>query len=221
MTSPEQIKAVALDAWAAWGSIDVLVNNAGYALIGALEEYDESQMQRCLDTNFWGPIRLIRALLPHLREARRGHLVHVSAAAALGNYPGFSIYGAAKLAMEGVFESLAQELRPFGIRTTLIQPGPFRTDFIRRSMESARHTLDAYATTSGRFQQYLAKVDGKQPGDPERAAALLVRLIQSGSAPTRLVLGNYAIDKARKRFKSLEQDLVAHEADCRATDRSA
>lgn len=218
MADPLQITQAVGAAWKVWGHLDTVVSNAGYALLGAIEECSEAQMARCFETNFWGPVRLFRALCPLFREQRHGQWLHVSAAATLGNYAGFGIYGAAKAAMEGVFESMAQEMRPFGVRTTLIIPGPFRTDFIRRSLEPAEQPLDAYAATRGRFHQYLARVDGKQPGDPEKAAELIVQWTRSGTLPARVVLGNYAIDKARKRYCSLESELAPLERECRATD---
>ncbi len=206
VTQPAQVAQAVTQAHAAWGRLDVVVNNAGYGLIGAVEECSEEQIARNLDTNLMGPIRVIRAVLPILRQQRSGHLIQISAAAAISNYAGFGIYGAAKCGLEGVSEALRAELAPFGIRVTIVQPGPFRTEFISRSLERAAIALPEYAATSGKFAQFLQRISGKQPGDPDRAASVIVEMVHQGKAPQRLALGRYAVEKVRKRieFQSAE-----------------
>ena len=195
-----------------FAGLDVVVNNAGYGLIGALEEVSEDQIRRCLDTNFLGALRVIRAALPILRGQRRGHFVNVSAAAAISNYPGFSIYGAAKCALESVSESLAAECRPLGIKVTIVQPGPFRTDFISRSLERAPEAIPDYDASSGKFLRLIQGMDGRQPGDPLRAAESVIAAVCSENPPLRLVLGKYAVSKARQRRATLDRELDAWEA---------
>ena len=209
VTRPEEVATVVAEAAAAFGRLDVVVNNAGYGLIGALEEVTEEQIRRNFETNFFGAVHVMRAALPILRTQRQGHFVTISAAAAIGNYPGFSIYGATKWALEGVSESLAAEVRPLGLKVTLVQPGPFRTDFIAHSLERAETPLADYADTRGKFQRLLESMDGRQPGDPAKAAAAIIAAVESERPPLRLVLGKYAIDKARRSRTPAGRELDA------------
>jgi NAD(P)-dependent dehydrogenase (short-subunit alcohol dehydrogenase family) len=218
VTQTASIPGVIQQAIAEFGRIDVLVNNAGRGLIGAVEETSDAETRAIFETNFFGPAAVLRALLPHFRERKAGHIVQMGAAAAIANYAGFGAYGAAKGALSSLTESLAQELKPLGIRVTLVEPGPFRTDFVGRSMTRAATTLPDYANTSARFGQYLAKIDGKQPGNPMLAAEAIVKLVHSGEAPLRFVLGRYAIDKTRKTFAARERELAQHEAAGAACD---
>ncbi len=207
VTSPEQVATVVTRAAEAFGRLDVVVNNAGYGLVGALEEFSEEQILRNFETNFLGALRVIRAALPVLRAQGRGHFVNISAAAAISNYAGFSVYGATKCALEAVSESLAAEVRPLGLRVTIVQPGPFRTDFIARSLEPAAGSIPAYEPTSGKFRRFLAAMDGKQPGDPARAAEAIIAAVAAEQPPLRLVLGRYAIDKTRRKFAAATREL--------------
>lgn len=222
---PENCRALALDvtdsaavahvvaaATAAFGRLDVVVNNAGYGLIGAFEELGEAQIERNFETNFFGALRVIRAALPTLRAQGSGHLVNISAAAAISNYAGFSSYGASKWALEGASEALHAELKPLGIKVTIVQPGPFRTDFIARSLERGERTIADYERSSGKFARFLASMSGKQPGDPARAAEAIIAAVESEAPPLRLVLGKYANDKVRRRATEIERERAAWEA---------
>lgn len=200
------------EAIAEAGSFDVLVNNAGYGLIGAVEECDDDQIRQNVETNFFGPLNVIRAALPMLRAQKRGHIINLSAAAAISNYPGFGVYGGAKAALEFLSESLRLELAPLGIRVTLVEPGPFRTDFVTRSLEKASKPLADYEGTSGKFGRLIASMHGKQPGDPAKAAKAILAITDAESPPLRLVLGKYANDKARRRAEGLEKERAAWEA---------
>ena len=202
-----QVAAVVAQAAAAFGRLDVVVNNAGYGLVGAVEEYDDAQIARNFETNFFGALRVIRAALPILRAQRRGHFVNVSAAAVIANYPGFSIYGATKWALEGVSESLAAEVRPLGLKVTIVQPGPFRTDFIARSLERATGHIPDYDPSSGKFRRFLETMNGRQPGDPTKAADAIMDAVAAENPPLRLVLGKYAIDKARRKLAAAAREL--------------
>lgn len=206
---PDSIRAAIEEAVNAFGGIDVLVNNAGGAVFGAVEELDDAEVARNLELNFLAPLRLTRAVLPHMRARRRGHIISLSAAAVLGNYPGFSAYGAAKAALETTMESLAQEARPFGIGVTLVQPGPFRTGFLERSTTRAAARIEDYTGTSGKFLTYLGSIAGKQPGDPAGAARAILAVADAERPPLRLVLGKYAIDKARRRLVTAGRELDA------------
>ncbi|MBS0658847.1 MAG: SDR family NAD(P)-dependent oxidoreductase [Verrucomicrobia bacterium] len=212
VTDPVSVAAARQFALEAWGRVDVLVNNAGYGLVGAVEECSEEQIRRCFETNFHGPLRVIREFLPALRAQGRGHIVNLSAAAAISNYAGFGAYGGAKAALELLSESLRAELAPFGIRVSLVQPGPFRTDFIARSLEKAEATIPGYERSSGKFGRFLETLSGRQPGDPAKAAQAILALVRADSPPMRLVLGKYAHEKVRRRCGELERERAAWES---------
>ena len=206
-----QVNAAVAQAAKVFGGLDVVVNNAGYGLIGAFEELSEEQIARNFEANFFGALGVIRAVLPILRAQHSGHIVNISAAAVISNYAGFSIYGATKSALEGVSESLAAELKPLGIKVTIVQPGPFRTDFIARSLERAEGHIADYDRTSGKFLRFLESMNGKQPGDPDKAAEAIIAAVESDAPPLRLVLGKYATDKVRKKLTSIESELATWE----------
>lgn len=217
ITDAAQIKAVIAEAATITGRLDVIVNNAGYGLIGAVEECSEEQTRRNFETNFFGTLNVIRAALPGLRAQRSGHIVNISAAAAIANYPGFGVYGAAKAAVESLSESLRLELAPHGIKVTLVQPGPFRTAFIERGLDHAE-SWPEYAGTAGKFAAFLKSVNGKQPGDPERAAALIVKMVHDGQSPMRLPLGKYAVKKFRDTANTRLRELETWEQAAKETD---
>ena len=213
VTDGAQVKAAVASALAAFGErLDVVINNAGYGLMGALEECDEAQIQRNLATNFLGPLAVLRAVLPTLRAQKSGHIVNMSAVAAFSNHPGFSVYGGAKAALDAASDALRDEVKPLGIKITSVIPGPFRTDFIGRSMEDATQHIADYDPTSGKFAAYLHKIDGSQPGDPDAAARAIVQMVAGGKAPTRLFLGKYALDAARRKMTAIERELTEWEA---------
>ena len=196
----------------AFGRIDVVINNAGYGLLGALEECDDGQIARNFETNFFGALRVMRAAVPIFKAQRYGRFINMSAAAAISNYAGFSVYGAAKCALEGLSESVALELASFGVRVTIVQPGPFRTDFIARSMERGSKSNPDYNGTVGAFAKVLEKVNGRQPGDPARAAKIICGTVDDDAPPMRLVLAKYAVGKVRKKIASLDAELSKWEA---------
>lgn len=218
VTNPDEIIAAIEEANAAFGRIDVLVNNAGYGLIGALEEVSDEQIHRNFDTNLFGAINVIRAVLPIMRSQQSGHIINMSAIAGFTNELGFSIYGGAKFALEGVSEALQGEVAPLGIKVTIVEPGPFRTDFIGRSLDRAEEQMEAYQGTVGKFLNFLENIEGKQPGDPQKAAEAIIQVVNSQNPPLRLVLGKYAYTKFRKKIESLQTELDAWEAVAANTD---
>lgn len=207
VTQPEQIQTALAQAVEAFGRIDVLVNNAGYGLIGALEEVSDEQIRRNFETNLFGVINMMRAILPTMRQQGSGHIVNMSAIAGFTNELGFSIYGGSKFALEGVSEALRGEVEPFGIKVTIVEPGPFRTDFIGRSLDRVTQPMPEYEPTVGKFFNFLNTIEGKQPGDPEKAANAIIQMVKSDNPPLRLVLGKYAYSKFRKKIESLNQEL--------------
>lgn len=214
----ESLEARVTEAVAAFGRVDVLVNNAGYGLVGALEECSVEQIRRNVETNFFGPLRIMRAVLPQMREQGGGQVVNISAAAAISNYPGFSAYGAAKAALEFASEAVKAEAAAHGVKVLLIEPGPFRTGFISRCMEVADAPMEAYAASAGKFRQMLERMDGKQVGDPERAAKLIVDLVERGHTGLRVPLGKYAVKKVKDRAASVLREVESIEAEAAATD---
>ncbi len=218
VTEPQQVESAVAAAIARFGRLDVVVNNAGYGLLGAVEECDDTQIRRCFETNFFGALNVTRAVLPRFRGQRAGHLVNITAAAAIANYAGFGAYGAAKVALEALSESVRAETALLGIKVTLVEPGPFRTEFIHRSLDRATNRLPDYDRTSGKFAAVLKAIDGKQSGDPARAAGAIVEMVRSGKAPFRMPLGRYMVKKLRDRGAELtraadEGEAVAVSAD--------
>jgi len=218
VTDHDSIAAAIHDAHKALGRLDVMVNNAGYGLIGAVEECSDDQIRRSMETNYFGPLHLIRTVLPILRQQRSGHIVNISAAAALSNYAGFGIYGAAKAALELMSESLSAEVKSLGIKVTLVQPGPFRTDFISRGLEQGERKLDDYANSVAKFAGFLTSINGKQPGDPAKAADLIVESVLNGDNSLRLPLGKYMIKKMRDKAASLTREADKWDAAASRTD---
>lgn len=209
VTDKSQALQVVEETVAHFGRIDFLVNNAGRVLVGALEECSDAQIRASFETNFFGAVNLIRAALVHMRRQRSGTIVNISAIAGLYNEMGFSIYGAAKFALEGLSESLQSELRHLGVKVLLVEPGPLRTGFVANSMDSCASVIDDYKQSSGKFADFLRRLSGKQAGDPERAAALIYEAAVSDKPPQRLLLGAYAFkrlgDKMRRLMQEVEQ----------------
>jgi NAD(P)-dependent dehydrogenase (short-subunit alcohol dehydrogenase family) len=193
------------------GSIDVLVNNAGHGLLGALEELSEEQIQRILGTNVFGVLAVTRAVLPHMRARRRGHIVQLSSVGGVVGNPGHALYATSKFALEGMSEALAGEVRPLGIRVTIVEPGPFRTDFHGRSMERAEQIADYRDTPAGVLRERFALQDGSQPGDPRKAAEAIIKAVRDESSPLRLVLGEQAVTRIRAKLEGQLADLRAWE----------
>ena len=206
ITKPAQIDVALAQAQERFGGVNILVNNAGYGLLAALEETDDTRLARILETNLVGPLRLIRAVIPVFRKQGHGHIISISAIAAFSNELGFSVYGATKAALEAASDALVGELAPFGIKVTVVLPGPFRTDFIGRSLDAVPR-LPEYANTVGKFEAFLTKINGKQPGDPRKAAEAIYQIAGTEKPPFRLVLGKYAYDKFEKKLKSLGEEL--------------
>jgi len=221
VTSTDQCTAAINTALSRFGRIDGVINNAGYGIVGAIEDTPDTDIRANFETNFFGALNLTKAALPHLRAQRSGIIVNISAAAAISNYPGFGAYGASKAALEFMSESMRDELRPFGIRVLVVQPGPFRTDFIARSLKSVPCSTAEYQSTAGRFAAMLEKMSGKQTGDPAKAALAILGAATSENPPFRLVLGRYAQDKARRRASAAVAELDAWASAANATDFSA
>ncbi|MEU3467370.1 oxidoreductase [Streptomyces sp. NPDC006687] len=178
-----------------FGRIDVLVNNAGRGLIGAVEETSEAELRDLMELHFFGPAALIRAALPHMRERKSGAIVQMSSMGGRLSFPGVGAYSATKFALEGLTEALRGEVAPFGIKTLIVEPGAFRTGFAGGGvLQQSAAVLPAYADTVGAVRQGLPDSDGKQPGDPVKAAAAILAALDAEETPLRLALGDDALD---------------------------
>mgnify|MGYP005844834791 CR=1 FL=1 len=206
VTDPASVQSAVQRALDRAGRIDVVVNNAGYGLVGALEEVDEDSVKAAFDANVYGVYRVTRAVLPHMRERRSGHILNVSSMMGVIGAPGFTFYSATKFAVEGMTEALAGEVKGFGIKVTIVEPGPFRTDFRSRSMKAAP-PLEAYAETVGKFRQMLRETDGKQPGDPRRAADAMMIAVGSEEPPLRLPLGEICLNGIRNKLSRMREEI--------------
>ena len=211
VTDPEQVRATVAEAVERAGAIDVLVNNAGHGLIGALEELSDEQIQRILGTNVFGVLAVTRAVLPHMRARRRGHIVQMSSVGGVVGNPGHAFYATSKFALEGMSEALAGEVKPLGIRVTIVEPGPFRTEFHGRSMEFAEQIDDYRDTPAGTTRERFSEGAGTQPNDPVRAAEAIILAVRDESSPLRLPLGPEAVTRIRAKLRGQLADLEAWE----------
>ncbi len=218
LTDATSIRQAVEEAVSVWSGLDVLINNAGYGLVGALEEYDDTQIAHSLAVNLTGPLQVIRAVLPHLRAQRSGRIINIGAIAAVCNDAGFSVYGGAKAAMDGASEALRGEMAPLGIHVSLVHPGPFRTDFIARSLDTGANKLPDYEATCGAFTKVLSRINGRQPGDPAKAAQAILQLAAMDSPPLRLYLGKYACGKIRQLLGTRLAELTISDELGLATD---
>jgi len=198
VTDPSQVVSAVREAEARFGGIDVLVNNAGYGYRAAVEEGDEADVRTLFETHFFGTVAMIRAVLPGMRARRSGAIVNLSSIAAQLTRAGSGYYSAAKAAVEGMSGSLRGELAPLGISVTVVEPGSFRTDFAGRSLQQSATVIDDYAETAGKRRKENDTADGRQPGDPEKAAAAILTAVESPQPPSFLLLGSDAVAGYRR-----------------------
>jgi NAD(P)-dependent dehydrogenase (short-subunit alcohol dehydrogenase family) len=211
VTDRAQVAEAVQKAGSAFGSIDVLVNNAGFGYVGAIEESEESEVRAMMETNFFGLARMIQEVLPGMRRRRRGSIVNISSIGGLVGFPGVGYYNATKFAVEGLSESLAKEVAPLGIRVLVVEPGPFRTDWAGRSLKRSSQQIPEYSETAGAFRERIASRSGKQIGDPVRAGQAIIKALESDNAPLHLVLGLIALETARTKMEKLNGELDAWE----------
>jgi len=212
VTDQGQVDSAVTQAVAQFGHVDVVVNNAGYGIAGAIEEATEAEFMPVFETNVFGLIRVTRAFLPYLRRQRSGHILNLSSIGGVTASPGWGYYQSTKFAVEGLSEALAAEVAPLGIHVTIIEPGPFRTDFLGRSgVEAAQHIPD-YDTTAGNARRYLDTQSGKQAGDPLRAAHAMMTVVESPNPPLRLLLGASALQRLRAKLDSWQTEIATWES---------
>lgn len=212
VTQPEQINTVARQAIAAFGHVDVLVNNAGYGVNGAIEEVSEEEFEPMFQTNIYGLIRTTRAFLPHFRQRRSGHILNFSSIGGLIGSAGWGYYNTTKFAVEGFSEALAGEMMPLGVHVTVIEPGPFRTDFLGRSGKLAALELPEYTQTAGKARDYLRTQAGRQPGDPQKAIEATIAVVEAPNPPLHLLLGRSALTRFRDKLAHWQQEIAAWES---------
>jgi len=207
VTDKAQCEAAVERTERAFGRVDVLVNNAGYGYLAAVEEGEEAEVRAMFETNFFGALSMMKAALPGMRARRSGYIVNISSMAGLVANPGTGFYSATKFALEGLTEALSREVAPFGIRVSLIEPGPFRTDWAGRSMKQVSKPIDAYADSVGQRRAFIVSMHGRMPGDPRRAAEAIVSLEKLTAPPLRLLLGKPVLDMMRGKLREMEQTL--------------
>ncbi|MDQ2835003.1 MAG: oxidoreductase, partial [Acidobacteriota bacterium] len=200
VTDAGQVDSAVTQAFAKFGEVDVLVNNAGYGVAGAIEEVSEDELMPMYQTNVFGLLRVTRAFLPYLRKQRSGHILNLSSIGGLTAGPGWGLYQSTKFAVEGLSEALAQEVAPLGIRLTIIEPGPFRTDFLGRSGVEAEMKIADYDNTAANARWYMSEQHGKQPGDPLKAVQAMIEVVESDNPPLRLLLGAGALKRVRQKL---------------------
>ncbi|MCG5446091.1 SDR family NAD(P)-dependent oxidoreductase [Micromonospora sp. NIE79] len=209
VTDPAQATAAVEQAVDRFGSIDVLVNNAGYGYRAAVEEGDDADVQKLFATNFFGPVTMIKAVLPGMRTRRSGTIVNISSIGARSFNPGSGYYSASKAALEGMSATLRKEVEPLGIRVTTVEPGAFRTDFAGRSLTQSATVIDDYTATAGKRRKENDSTHGTQPGDPTKAATALITAVEAGHPPTLLLLGSDAVKVIGEALDSQRAELEA------------
>jgi hypothetical protein len=200
--------SAARQALARFGRIDVLVNNAGYGLLGAVEESSAEEVRRLYETNVFGVLNVTRAVLPAMRRQRSGHVINISSIGGYSAYYGWGVYGSTKFAVEGISEAMSQELAPLGVHVTVVEPGFFRTDFLdASSLVSTATQIDDYAETVGAMRGFAAGANHQQPGDPDKLAAAMLVLADAENPPVRLQLGSDTVARVRAKNESVEREL--------------
>lgn len=207
VTNSDNIRSAVAEAQQVFGRIDVLVNNAGYGTIGAIEEVSDEAIKRQFDTNLFGTLNMMRAILPIMRQQRSGHILNLSSVGGMVSFAATGIYCSTKFAVEGLSEALSQEVAPLGIKVTIVEPGAFRTDFNGRSLAVPEQPIDDYAETTNGFLDWLQQMDGKQPGDPVKAAQAMIQAVESESPPLRLALGEDAVSAIEQKLQSVKAEV--------------
>lgn len=211
VTNQQQVDDAVAATLKRFGRVDVLVNNAGYGVTGAIEEVSDAELEPMYATNVFGLLRVTRAFLPQLRKQRSGHILNISSIGGLTAAPGWGLYQSTKFAVEGLSEALAQEVAPLGIRVTIIEPGPFRTDFLGRSGVEAQKRIDDYRSTADNARQYRSDQHGRQPGDPLKAVQAMIQVVDSPNPPLRLLLGAGALQRVRQKLEGWQKEIAAWE----------
>jgi NAD(P)-dependent dehydrogenase (short-subunit alcohol dehydrogenase family) len=219
VTDEAQARAAVQAALDKFGRIDVLVNNAGFGLLGAVEESADKDVRRMYDTNVFGLLNVTRAVLPAMRAQRAGHIINISSIGGYRAAAGFGVYSSTKFAVEGITEALHAELKPLGIHATVVEPGYFRTDFLdASSLVVAPDVIDDYDETSGAVRRKAVQMNHNQPGDPIKLAAAMVTLVEASNPPLRLPLGTDTLAAIAAKNAYVEQETQNWKALSASTD---
>ena len=219
VTDAEQVHRVVRQAQALHGRLDVVVNNAGYGLLGSIEEATDQEAAHVFAVNFFGPLRVIQAALPFLRAQGSGHIINVTSIAGRAPMAGYGLYAAAKAALEALSISLAQEVGALGIRVTAVAPGAFRTAFLKEgSIRRTRTGIPTYEDTVGKGLAYMDEIAGKQIGDPTRAAHAIIAAVTAAEPPLHLLLGSDALRRTRTKLDATTAEIARWETTTTETD---
>ncbi len=218
VTRHDQVQLVVAEARRRFGRIDVLVNNAGYGYLAAIEEGEDDAVRAMFETNVFGLIDITKEVLPIMRAQGDGLIVNVSSIGGLTSFAATGYYHATKYAVEGLSESLATEVKPLGVDVLIVEPGPFRTNWAGPSIKQSATRIDAYAETAGERRKQTAARSGSQAGDPVRGAQAIIDAALSDKPPLRLLLGKAALDLAHKKLASMKTDFDAWEKTTLAAD---
>lgn len=218
VTCSDQIRAAVKAALEKFGRIDVLVNNAGYGYLATIEEGEEAEYRKLFETNVFGLLSLTRAVLPSMRAQRSGHIVNLSSVVGFIGMASSGFYAGTKFAVEGISESLAAEVKPFGIAVTLVEPSAFRTDFTVRSLQTTASAVPDYAATAGSVIGNLVDSAASHKGDPKRGVAAIFDMVNAPQPPMRLLLGSDAVKLARIKIASWSEEVDKGEAVARSAD---
>lgn len=191
-----------------FGRVDVLVNNAGQGSLGALEEFSSEQIRKQFEVNFFGVIEMTREMLPVMRQQKSGHILNLTSIGGLASIGSFALYCATKFAVEGFSEGLRDEIKPLGINITIVEPGAFRTSFAGDSNMQPKKTIDDYQPVVEPIRQYLYGSNGKQPGDPHKAALAMIQAVESPEPPLRLILGADAFGLWEKKRAAMDEEFA-------------
>jgi len=199
--------------------IDILMNNAGYGLLGAVEESGDQEVKDLFNTNVFGLLNVIRAVVPYMRRQASGHILNISSIGGYASYPGWGAYCATKFAVEALTESLAYELKPLGVMATTVEPGFFRTNFLdSTSLVSTQKSFVEYAETVGAMRDFAASANHAQPGDPAKLSQAILKLVDSKNPPLRLPLGSDTVHKIKEKNAFVEKELNAWKEVAISTD---
>jgi NAD(P)-dependent dehydrogenase (short-subunit alcohol dehydrogenase family) len=218
VTDFDAIDGIVAEIEASVGPVDVLVNNAGYGHEGVMEESPLSEMRRQFDVNVFGAVAMIKAVLPLMRERRRGHILNITSMGGYITMPGITYYCGSKFALEGISEALGKEVKPFGIAVTAVAPGSFRTDWAGRSMTRTPRSIADYDPVFDPIREAREEKSGKQLGDPQKAARAMLAAIAADCPPTHLLLGSDALGLVRDKLSALESEIREWEAVTVSTD---
>ena len=212
VTYTDQIIECVRNVISKFGRIDVLVNNAGYGYLSAIEEGEGEEVSKLFNTNFFGALELTKQVLPIMRNQKFGRIINNSSQAGLMANPGTGYYSASKFALEGLMEALDKEVRPLNIFVTSVQPGAFRTDWSGRSMKKSKINITDYDEHVSSRINMIGEIDGKQPGDPKKAAKIIFDLTRYEDPPNKLLLGAGVLSAYREKLDNMENDLDTYES---------